>query len=73
MNRFRFLFSLLALLPLIVTAHAQTAPAPEITHVSLRPSSVPLLIHGNSTWAIRRSTQLQLAPLGRNGLNDSQW
>jgi len=74
MNRFRCLFSLLALLPLPVSAHAQTAPAPPMTHVTLGPSSVPLY----GPWKFRvgdspidPSTN---APLwAQPGFDDSQW
>jgi Stage II sporulation protein E (SpoIIE) len=42
MNRFRCLLSLLVCPLLTATAHEQTAPSQEITHVTLGPSSVPL-------------------------------
>ena len=42
MNRFRCLFSLLACLLIGPPAHAQSAPAQPMSHVTLGPSVVPL-------------------------------
>jgi Stage II sporulation protein E (SpoIIE) len=74
MNRFRCLFSLLACLLLTVTAHAQGSPAPEITHVTLGPSSVPLygpwkFRVGDSPIGPATNTPLWAQP----GFDDSNW
>jgi hypothetical protein len=74
MNRFRCLLSLLVCLLLTVTAQAQTAPAPEITHVTLGPSSVPLygpwkFRVGDSPIDPATNTPLWAQP----GFDDSNW
>jgi hypothetical protein len=74
MNRFRCVFSLLICLLAAVPAHAQTAPAQEMTHVTLGPSSVPLY----GPWKFRVGDspidQATNAPLwAQPGFDDSKW
>jgi hypothetical protein len=74
MNRFRCQFSLLICLLAAVPAHAQTAPAQEMTHVTLGPSSVPLY----GPWKFRVGDSpidpATNAPLwAQPGFDDSKW
>jgi hypothetical protein len=74
MNRFRCLFSLLALLPLPVSAHAQTAPAPPMAHVTLGPSVVPLYGPWKFTVGDSPIDPATNAPLwAQPGFDDSRW
>jgi hypothetical protein len=74
MNRFRCLLSLLVRLLTAATAHAQTAVAQEMTHVTLGPSSVPLY----GPWKFRVGDSpidpATNAPLwAQPGFDDSKW
>ena len=74
MNRFRNLLTLLTCLLLAAFAQAQVEPAPEMTHVTLGPSVVPLygpwkFTVGDSPVDPATHTLLWAQP----GFDDSQW